>query len=303
MWSRAPPCCPPPPLIQDGSLLLTASDDNTAKIFDVATGSVVRELRGHADSGVYSCSFCPCGRKAVTVGGDRDAVVWEVADGSELLRVADAGGGALPLSCDWSPRGLSVITPRGASSVAEWSPLTGTLVRTFEAGGFVMSCAYSRDGLQIAATVRGGSSHVRVWSAPSGALLHQFGAGCGAGVHHPLAFSFDGRFLVTVANVEPASLRLWNLETGTLHRDLGCCGHTKAVSGCALSPDGTALLTVSRDGTARLIVAGLARVSHARMPPHAASFCNAHPVSLSSPLCFGACGNSPTNATMIFLSF
>ena len=190
----------------------------------------------------------------LTVSGDSDAIVWGTVEGHEILHLVNAGLGVHLLSCSWSPRGAAIIIPRGTKAMAEWNPTSGAMLREFDAGGYVMSCTYSRDGLKIAASVRGGPSHVRVWSAPSGALLHQLGPPCLTCLAHPLAFSGDAQYLVSATGDGCGALRLWNLETGALQRDLGCCGHALEITDAAYAPDGTALLTASRDGTAKVVV-------------------------------------------------
>ena len=105
--------------------------------------------------------------------------------------------------------------PRGRTFLAEWDALSGKMVREFDAGGYVISCAYSRDGQKLAASMRGGSMRARVWSALSGSLLHKLGPGSTSGLQHPLAFSPDSRFLITAVGDGSNDLRLWNSETGT----------------------------------------------------------------------------------------
>ena len=44
-------------LSQDGRLLVTGSNDNTIRVWDVATGKPLKILRGHAGR-VPACVFC-----------------------------------------------------------------------------------------------------------------------------------------------------------------------------------------------------------------------------------------------------
>jgi WD40 repeat protein len=60
------------------------SDSGAARVFDVDTGELVAELRGHRGE-VRSVSFSPDGRWLVTAGLDRTARVWEAATGRELV--------------------------------------------------------------------------------------------------------------------------------------------------------------------------------------------------------------------------
>jgi len=56
----------PPPLLElvhDGRHVLTASDDKTARLWEVETGQEVQRLEGHT-APVWSVAFAPSGRSA-----------------------------------------------------------------------------------------------------------------------------------------------------------------------------------------------------------------------------------------------
>jgi WD40 repeat protein len=61
----------------DGSRIVTASDDNTARIWDAATATEIAVLRGHK-GWVKSAAFSPDGSRVVTASRDRTARIWDV---------------------------------------------------------------------------------------------------------------------------------------------------------------------------------------------------------------------------------
>ena len=67
----------------DGRTLASASRDHTVKLWDAATGQVVRTLRGHAEP-VHGVAFSPDGRRIASASFDRTIKLWDAATGQEL---------------------------------------------------------------------------------------------------------------------------------------------------------------------------------------------------------------------------
>ncbi|MFE6056062.1 WD40 repeat domain-containing protein [Kitasatospora sp. NPDC056446] len=68
----------------EGRLLATASEDGTARLWRVATGSLVgAPLAGHRD-GVRAVAFSPDGRLLASGGRDRTVRLWDPAAGLSL---------------------------------------------------------------------------------------------------------------------------------------------------------------------------------------------------------------------------
>jgi len=61
----------------DGLLLATASTDDTALLWDVATGSAIATLTGHSST-VMSCAFAPFGLLLATTSTDMTARLWDI---------------------------------------------------------------------------------------------------------------------------------------------------------------------------------------------------------------------------------
>ena len=64
----------------DGKKIVTASDDNTAKVWDAATGVLLADLKGHT-SYIRAASLSPDGKKIVTTSWDETGKIWDAATG------------------------------------------------------------------------------------------------------------------------------------------------------------------------------------------------------------------------------
>jgi WD40 repeat protein len=67
----------------DGKLLLTAGGENTARVWDAATGDKLAALRGHAGT-IMAAKFSPDNRLVITGSADGTARIWAARSG-ELL--------------------------------------------------------------------------------------------------------------------------------------------------------------------------------------------------------------------------
>ena len=69
----------------DGRTVATASDDDTARVWDSQSGAEIARL--NHDSYVNAVSFSPDGRTVATASGDDTARVWDSQSGAEIARL------------------------------------------------------------------------------------------------------------------------------------------------------------------------------------------------------------------------
>ena len=67
----------------DGKYIATASDDNTARVWNVSTGKRIIALTMVAQ--FDSVTFSPDGRYIATASNDNTACVWNVSTGKEII--------------------------------------------------------------------------------------------------------------------------------------------------------------------------------------------------------------------------
>ena len=94
----------------DGRYALSGSRDKTLKLWEVATGRLIRTFEGHS-KWVSSVAFSPDGRYALSGSGDSTLNLWEVATG-RLIRtfVGGAGPSSSVSSVAFSPDGRNALS-------------------------------------------------------------------------------------------------------------------------------------------------------------------------------------------------
>jgi WD40 repeat protein len=196
----------------DGSRVLTAGDDNTACLWETATGVWRPPLLKHQGS-IRHAAFSPDGHCIVTAGNDSVVRIWDV---SGLLRIGDDGSDGpqgqppAPGPGRWlSPDGRRAVTAEGSHGAhirdAASDQVLGPLLRH---GSAVLFAAFSLDGRRV--VTASDDDTARIWDAETGELLapplkH-------AGTVRLATFSPDGSCVVTADESQTA--RVWEAATG-----------------------------------------------------------------------------------------
>lgn len=193
----------------DGGRLATASDDHTVKVWDVATGSDFYALRSHRAE-VNTVAFSPDGKMLASAGDDFTAKLWDVATQQELVTLK--GHTDWIRSVTFSPDGKILATGSRDLTAKLWDTATGREIATL-----------------LGTVAEGGTS-------------------IGAGHVLSVAFSPNGRFLVT--GQEDHTIRIWDVIS---RKEIGrLTNHKRRITSVAFSPDGKLLASGGEDLTVRL---------------------------------------------------
>ena len=239
----------------DGRRVVTGSQDNTARIWDAATGKTLLELKGHLDN-VRSVAISSDGRLVVTGSNDKTARVWDAATGQTLLKLNHSDGvRSVAISSD----GRRIVTGSADKAARVWDAATGQMLRELPHSGAVRNVAISSDGRRIVTESLGSGgvsangliargpidNNVRVWDTATGQTLHEIRNTRGV---TSVAILPDSGHIVTGSNDNTA--RIWDATTGKTLLELK--GHTREVTSVAVSADGRRVVTGSMDHTARI---------------------------------------------------
>jgi len=233
----------------DDEYIITGHSDNTARAWYTANGNLARSFIGHTGS-VRSLKFLPGSHLFLTGSADGTARVWNTETDQEVHQLQ--GYASQITSIAVSADGGFLLTGNSDHSAHLWDVSVGGEVRQFERqADAVTSVAFSPDGRYVL-TGSGdiyGSHNVgptnnstavdlsaRLWEVSTGIESRKFERGGG-----PVAFSSDGKEVLTTGGACECIARLWDVSTGQeLHR---LRGRPSDVIAAAISPDGRLVLT------------------------------------------------------------
>lgn len=270
-----------------GRQVATASDDNTAKTWDIASGKLLQDFRGHRGH-VNSVAWSPDGRLIATASDDNTAKTWDVASGrllqdfpghtgkvisvswnpdgrliatvscgNKIVKIWDVVSGKLLqdrlgnadylISVSWNLDGRQIATVSWDKIKRMWTSATGEGIQRYIRSGWVNSIAWRPDGILLATALRDYTA--RIYDVASGELLQEFGDHTDQVVS--IDWNSDGRQVATASLDKTA--KTWDSASGKRLQNFR--GHTGAVVLVSWSPDGKQLATASDDKTVKIWVA------------------------------------------------
>jgi WD40 repeat protein/serine/threonine protein kinase len=221
----------------DGARILTASADNTAKLWDVASGKLIASFAHQG--GVVRAAFSPDGARILTASVDHSAKLWDAPSGKLIAAFAhrDRVNDAV-----FSPNGGRILTASADNTAKLWDAASGKLIASLAHEGAVENAVFSPDGVRILTASADGTA--KLWDATSGALIASFARGNSL---YGARFSPDGTRILTASADNTA--KLWDTAS---HNLIVSVAHQGAVEDAVFSPDGVRILTASWDNTAKL---------------------------------------------------
>ncbi|CAK9115814.1 unnamed protein product [Durusdinium trenchii] len=225
--------------------LCTASEDGTARIFELHTGKSLSILGGHC-SAVVSVSFSEDVTRALTMTSARSIAMYDSTTGVQLWRVL----GPVQDAC-LAADGRRVLVMDSHSVVGLLDAQSGRLLTNLvHHAYFVCTAVFSPDGKALlTSSVEG---FARLFDVETGGCTVTFGRPTGGRRVGMSAAAFSPDASKVLASLYDGSADLY-ARTG--ERICTCAGHTAPLRSCIMSPDGKMILTASKDGASKLFCA------------------------------------------------
>jgi len=214
-------------------------NDNSARIWEAATGGLVKDLS--VDWGFTTLAWSPdSSRLAASNFYSSTAFIWD-AYSWDLLNTWQSAEGMFTLAYD--PDGRKIATS-SVYGFTVWDAISSSEVFTDTTGRTPLSLAFSPDSEHLAAGLTSGSILLYKMTE-TGMEKEQLGFAGGDSIVWALAFSPDGSLLA--AGDGAGKIRVWEVESRKLRLELST--FSDQVSRLAFSPDGRRLVVSSQSGT------------------------------------------------------
>jgi WD40 repeat protein len=156
----------------DGARVVTGSFDRTLRLWRVADGVSIAEMKGHGEK-IYALAVSPSDGSVASGSFDGEIRLWDGRTG-RLLRPLANQGGALVGSLSFSPDGRWLLSSCGAGHSCFgrpqfiWDVSTGRTIQSYlKHDNVVLAAAVASDG-RFVATAGGDRNEIHIWDAKTG---------------------------------------------------------------------------------------------------------------------------------------
>lgn len=223
----------------NGKQIAAATKNTTPRVWDIETGKLLFELRGHQKP-VYSIAYSKDGSKIFTSGDDAMIMIWDAKSGKQINKIF--GHDEKVHSTAFSPDGNYFVTASNDRTIRKWESAFGS--EFTDAKGRNESSIYtfdlSKDGKLLA--MNGPDSTLGIWDARNGKFLKLIN-GIDGNILNAVSFNGDAA-LAAVCNWNK-SVKVYKTDSAELYRELnGSNGGSGKIS---FSPDDKTVAIISTE--------------------------------------------------------
>ena len=215
----------------DGEILMSGSDDNTIKLWQLATGEEIGTLRGHSKT-VSAIAISADGEILASGSEDKTIKLWQLSTGMQIGTLTLGNWFSRDSGCVYavaiSPEAEILASLDNSGAVKLWNLKTGQEIRRLQGDtSWINAIAISPTGKTLVAA---SGDSIKLWNLKTGRQFpilrgHQSWV-------RAVSFSPDGQTLASGS--DDATIKLWNLKTGREICTLR--GHLGAIYSIAFSP-------------------------------------------------------------------
>ncbi|MEO9483182.1 MAG: caspase family protein [Ekhidna sp.] len=194
----------------DGRIVASCSEDNTVKLWEIATGKEMQTLSGHSKA-VNDIVFSPDSRTLISVGDDRKVIIWNVDTGEKIKTIAEHKNKVL--SVDYSPKGDYFATAGKDKVVLLHNVFTGKIKELYEFKSEVNRIKFLNSGDYLYTETDKLLSKNAFFTIPQGKMVTWVPGGGATSISFDAA---DKKFLVGRVNYGTPSVSIikdWNKIT------------------------------------------------------------------------------------------
>jgi WD40 repeat protein/energy-coupling factor transporter ATP-binding protein EcfA2 len=224
----------------DSSKIVSGSGDQTIRIWDTQTGTLLHTLEGHSRM-VSSVSWNADSSKIVSGSYDQTIKIWDVG---EMFDTLEGHSGEIS-TVSWNHDSSKIVSGSLDKTMKVWDGRTGELVNTL--GGHsraVSSVAWNRDGSKI---VSGSNDKtIQIRDGRTGELMNELLGH----THMVFAVSWNHDSSRIVSGSRDKTIRIWDATEGALLTTL--CGHVDGITSVSFNHDSGKISSGSYDQTIKI---------------------------------------------------
>lgn len=233
----------------DNQFIVSAGNDSVVKLWDFYTGNCLHDFEGHTLQ-IWQVAFSPDGQTVASGSMDQTVRLWDIQDRQCIS--CFRGHSSMVLSVAFAADGKTLASGGMDQLIKHWELVSKGCARTWSGyRNIIWSAIFSPDGRAIASSSLDGI--VRIWQmdhSKNHSKNHSFQPHCGQTLKHPseihaIAFSPDGRLLISGNLHTQSTLKVWDVQTGTCTTTIPA--HISKVDSVCFHPNGVLIASGGDD--------------------------------------------------------